>query len=155
MKRNRRTAGFTLLDLIGYMGIAIVGVSAAITMQGAELQLARTQQGAFRDSAAAAEALHVLADDLRDSTRVAARHAGPGLVAFQEDGTIAIWFDREAEPGVLYRKLVVPGEPPTRGRVIARGVQDLTVEQDEATQLLTAKIEAGAETRTLTVRRRP
>ncbi|MHC4469503.1 MAG: PulJ/GspJ family protein [Planctomycetota bacterium] len=147
----RSQRGQTLLELLVYLGIASVGISIGLSLYGAERLTSREQHETFRRSAAASAVLHELAEDLRRAVRVAPRGEGPGVLVFWEDGTVAAWFDRSSRPGEIHRK-VFRNSLPESDRVVARGVDALGVEVTG--QLATARIAAGDEERTITVRMR-
>ena len=148
-----RESGYTLIELILYLGVGGVGVFLAFTLWGSERMTSREQEQAMRASAAISETLSVLADDLRDAERAVPRQSGPGAVVFFPAGSAAVWYDRPREPGVLYRKLVRPGGTGDRERVVSRRIERLAIECDG--RLVTARAVSGRQERAITVRRRP
>ena len=152
MKGPDRNRGHTLMELMIYMALGGIGLSAGLSMYGADKLTSRRQEVVFRDSGAVAETLHVLAGDLRNADRVVPRRQGPGALVFLADGGVAVWFDRPGEPGVLYRR-TVRGDAVGPPKVVARGVTDLAVDTDNG--LFGARARAGAQDRAITVRRRP
>ncbi len=148
----RSERGFTLLELITYLSLASIGLSAGYTLWASSELANRRHTEAFNRHAAVAATLYAAADDLRDSVRIAPRASGPGGLIFMRDGRVIVYYDRVDDPGALYRKVVrgVEGELP---RVVARGVSGLAFTAGEG--VLTARAEAGDESRAISVRRRP
>lgn len=150
MKRER---GVTLLELLFSLSIATVCISSAFLLYGSERLASRADEAAFRESAAVAEVLDSFSEDARRAARVVPRAEGIGAVVLFPDGSAAVWFDREGEPGALHRKLLRPAGKPEQERVVARGVGRFALREEG--RLVTATVTCGGESRSLTVRRRP
>lgn len=149
----RRERGVTLLELLFAMSIATICISSAFLLYGSERLASRADEAAFRESAVVSEVLVSFSEDARRAARVVPRVAGIGAVVLFPDGSAAVWFDREGEPGALHRKIVRPSGKSERERVVARGVERFALA--EAGRLITASVTCGGESRSLTVRRRP
>ncbi len=148
----RAERGFTLLELITYLSLASVGMCTGYTLWASSELTNRRHSEAFARTSAVSAVLFSAADDLRDSVRVAPRAEGPGGVIFKSNGDVVVYYDRSDTPGALYRKVVRGGDGESP-RVVARGVTALTFETRES--ILTARATAGAESRAISVRRRP
>ncbi len=148
----RAERGFTLLELITYLALASVGMCAGYTLWASSELTSRRHSEAFARYSAVSAALYSAADDLRDSVRVAPRAEGPGGVIFKSSGEMVVYYDRPDSPGALYRKVLRGGEGELP-RVVARGITALTFETEKS--ILTARATAGAESRAISVRRRP
>ena len=125
--RSSRQAGTTLMELLVYMGLASIGLSVAYTLWGSERLTSRRHMEEFERSATASKVLFDLGQDLRRAERVVPRDDGAGVLVFFPDGRVAAWFDRETEPGVLYRKEGRPGGEFPRAEPFARKIDDLVV----------------------------
>jgi prepilin-type N-terminal cleavage/methylation domain-containing protein len=147
-----RQRGFTLIELITYLSLASVGMCTGYTLWATSELTNRRHTEAFNRHSAVAAVLSLAADDLRDSVRVAPRAEGPGGVIFKSSGEVVVYYDRPDTPGALYRK-VVRGGAGEQPRVVARGITALAFESEDS--ILTARATAGAESRAISVRRRP
>ena len=147
---RQREAGTTLLDLIVYLSLASIGLSAALSLYHAERFSSRAAEDAFAANRAVSAVLYRLGEDLRDAERVVPREGGPGALVFRADGSVVVWFDRGGSKGELHRKVLASDGAVREHEVVARAVTGLAVAEEGA--LFTARAAAGNEAREITVR---
>jgi hypothetical protein len=136
-----------------YLSVGTIALSAAFLVYGADRMSRRTDQEAFRASSNLSKALVAMAEDARSCVKAVSRHRGVGALFFFPDGSVAVWFDRAGESGVVHRKVVRTDGSTGPDSVVAREVDRLGVEVEG--RLITARAASGNEERSITVRRRP
>jgi type II secretory pathway component PulJ len=147
---TRRERGFTVIELLIYLSIATIGLSAALSLYHAGRFAGRAAEESFAASRAVSAVLFRLGGDLRDAERVVPREGGPGALVFRPGGDVVVWFDRTGSGGEIHRKVLGPDGAERGHEVVARGITSLAVAADGP--LVTARAAAGRESREVVVR---